>query len=159
MSAERTWKPGDVATEGSEVVVFTDEHIWLWATTGEPCVYQERITARARPLVVIDPADREQVERLMKLYDEQPFDCDDGGSIREMQGALREFANPKPPKPPKPEEPTGLGAVVEAINDNFFVRVSTGDHPWQRVSDVDGEYLCAWQDIDVVKVLSEGIER
>lgn len=59
----------------------------------------------------------------------------------------------------KPDEPTGLGAVVEAINDNHFVRESTGDHPWRRVSDVDGEYLCQWADIDAVKVLSEGVTR
>lgn len=57
----------------------------------------------------------------------------------------------------RPDEPTGLGAVVEAINDNHFVRVATGDHPWQRVSDVDGEYLCQWDEIDVVRVLSDGV--
>lgn len=50
----------------------------------------------SRPLVVIDPEDREQVERLEFLYVGNA-----GGSGRTiadyLQAALREFANPKPP--------------------------------------------------------------
>jgi hypothetical protein len=69
----------------------------------------------ARPLVVIDPEDREQVERLTKALVEAAYRhsnvvVSDQASTATRQAALREFADPKPPKP---AEPTGLGAVVE----------------------------------------------
>jgi hypothetical protein len=62
-----------------------------------------------RPLVVIDPENREQVERLESLYlADKHDDCDDVTDC--MQAALREFANPTPPRI---EEP-GTWGVVEA---------------------------------------------
>jgi hypothetical protein len=78
-----------------------------------------------RPVVVIDPEDREQVERLCSgLLDIHWY-----GNADAMQVALRKFANPTPPKP---DEPTGLGAVVEDADGIRWVlagqRLQVPDH-------------------------------
>ena len=103
-----------------------------------------------RPLVVIDPEDREQVERLVRIYYH-----DGGGPLDElasrMQAALRGFVNPKPQKP---EEPQGLGAVVEDGAGSRFVRSDVETcNPWRGPNGLPWE----WSDIDAVRVLSEGV--
>jgi hypothetical protein len=51
----------------------------------------------AHPLAVIDPEDREQVERLLTLFwDNGTDECND---TKALTAALREFADPTPPKP------------------------------------------------------------
>lgn len=104
------------------------------------------------PVVVIDPEDREQVERLVASLGALSFSVWGCGAVSAMQAALREFANPKPPKP---EEPTGLGAVVVDALGGRWVRTDPGavawtewDHPVTRA---------AYRNIDAVKVLSPGV--
>ena len=63
------------------------------------------------PVVVIDPEDREQVERLIDAL--ANAERDKGRDYTEersgvMEAALREFANPNP----KPEEPLSPGAIA-----------------------------------------------
>jgi hypothetical protein len=66
--------------------------------------HEDRIEV-IRPLVVIDPEDREQVERLARDHHASGHIAAWGamhentraGLVDEMQAALREFANPKPP--------------------------------------------------------------
>lgn len=126
--------------------------------------------AAPRPLVVIDPEDAEQVERLMKtIIDKAPSVVvrhNQGGRHIEwraasLAAALREFAAPTPPKP---DEPQGLGAVVEDAKGVLWTRNEyktnlTGTvwisayHPTLADESVMREY----SDIDVVRVLSEGV--
>ena len=91
----REWKPGAVAMvtypDGNDAVpVLTDRGelapLWIaggvrtWARDGEMI---------ARPLVVIDPEDREQVEAHWRMA---------GQTFPSYRAALREFANPTPPR-------------------------------------------------------------
>lgn len=115
-----------------------------------------------RPLVVIDPEDRQQVERLESLYlrDEHdecanPTDC--------MADALREFANPTPPKP---DEPLGLGAVVEDADDERWIKIDTHAdcNDWTRIGNPENPDTApypnrrwTYNNIAAVKVLSEGV--
>ena len=110
-----------------------------------------------RPLVVIDPEDREQVKRLTEMY----RSVDNSIGWGPLQAALREFADPKPPKP---EEPTGLGAVVEDVVGVRWVRTESkpniGGTVWTsafHVTLADKAELREYVDIDAVKVLSEGV--
>jgi hypothetical protein len=108
-----------------------------------------------RPLVVIDPEDREQVERLSVALGGDHY----YGSTGILQAALREFANPKPP------EPTGLGAVVEDARGVRWVRTESAKgitNPWSAAlheKEPDTVRQFAYVDINVVKVLSEGVAR
>ena len=78
--------------------------------------------ASVRPLVVIDPEDRGQVERLLttladrQLLSDEPIDF---LLVNGAQAALREFANPTPPKPDEPTDPS--------------VRVRAAGTTWARV--------------------------
>jgi len=153
----REWKPGDVATFGSSIAMRT---IVGWAygdgSTGGP--HQDAYPVR--PLVVIDPDDREQVRRLADAFCTARWshlpgsdECDPL-TFSSMQAALRELANPTPPKP---DEPTGLGAVVDAAAYSDVVRVfvrGPGDRtPWIDASG-NGH---TWAELDVDRVLSEGL--
>lgn len=151
MSA-REWKPGDVAmieeADGtkSRAVRSADGSRWVVESRSLPM----RKVIGARPLVVIDPEDREQVERLMDGVTWLFTNAD----VEATQAALREFANPKPPKP---VEPTGLGAVVEDADGKRWVLSADADcaNPWNEASGYDTR---EWSDIDAVRVLSEGVQ-
>lgn len=115
------------------------------------------------PVVVIDPEDRKAVERLGDLFaDERDKNGGQsrlvvGGWADAMQAALREFANPKPPKP---EEPAGLGAVVEDLDGRRWVRDlqhNLSPNQWLWSTDEGVASRKGYADIDVVKVLSEGV--
>lgn len=108
-----------------------------------------------RPLVVIDPEDREAVGRFAELIENcgdenhcTQYPC---GSmtcwVDRIADALREFANPKPPKP---KEPTGLGAVVEDSDGRRWVHLSGRWHHDPLA------HSARYSDIDAVRVLSEG---
>lgn len=110
-----------------------------------------------RPVVVIDPEDREAVERLVdqitRLNAPGPATYAD-----RVQLALREFATPTPPKP---EEP-GLGGVVEDTKGRRWVnatdhRASVHTNPWMCLS--DPERWASYADIDVAEVLSHGVTK
>ena len=123
------------------------------------------ISHHCKAVVVIDPEDREQVERLIRLFQVEQFGGQYGShsldetSISNMQAAIREFANPEPPKP---DEPLGLGAVVRAPwNDHVDLWLRTtgdrpgSDHVWQnqRANNI----WRTWADFpSSVEVLSSG---
>lgn len=145
---KREWKPGDV-------VAFTiggTEYRGIIDTDHRPYTTDNRASGRLatpsaiRPLVVIDPEDRGQVERLWDLVALQArANPVGGGALEDMQAALREFADPKPPRL---AEPT-LWGVVEAtapgiprrrwvhheegrwVSDEGVVR------PWELLADPD----------------------
>ena len=152
------WKPGDVALvrlddRDGEFIGLRDTHGWATNRTDRHRSHAHWTNAAyvtpVRPLVVIDPEDREQVERLYDLYASAPSDVGLRGH-EFLAHALREFANPKPPKP---DEPTGLGAVVEDAEGYQWVRAHGcwyRDNAWAG----DADYA----DIAAVRVLSEGVQ-
>lgn len=105
---KREWKPGDVAMVTSQygrpvvaVRCGTDAKRMGWAygdhLNGSPTHHWSSDPDGlhvVRPLVVIDPEDREQVERL-RLALAEHYRNDDGDFG--VAAALREFANPTPP--------------------------------------------------------------
>lgn len=152
--SDRKWKYGDVAMVvnygGEEKVVRYGHGHWVFV---DGSTMPEGET-NARPLVVIDPEDREQVERLGELFSSRR-DRFVGVLWRDaMQAALREFADPKPPRP---EEPRNLGAVVEDAEGRVWLRgrrtLSFAD--WIDASGENDDRQ--WGSINAVKVLSDGI--
>jgi hypothetical protein len=143
----REWKPGDVAvldySRGSFVSVFTAADYWR---TQEDTTAMGDLALAVRPLVVIDPEDREQVERLVSLASHNS--CI---GIESWQAALREYANPTPPRP---EEPAGLGAVVEDEDGENWVRFSSKTGWWWRRWNGENK---RWADISAVRILSSGV--
>lgn len=164
---KREWKPGDVAMVKTdlygEMVAFrcgtASNPGWQYATadgrasswSADSSGYVKPI----RPFVVIDPEDREQVERLVESW----YAASDPtrGRTSQMQAALRELANPQPPKP---DEPQGLGAVVEDADGERWVRWSLGEWPDRAPWRADGpkpdhrRYDC----VSAVRILSPGVE-
>lgn len=112
MSA-REWGPGDVTMWTAEFR--RDEvsaHVAAWDGDGWPRLSDG---AYARPLVVIDPENREQVERLRDSF---IFATNEGMTTGDaMQHALREFANPTPPTP----DEIGLLVEFHADGRQYFV--------------------------------------
>ena len=159
-----SWRSPSGRSGGSSLA-FRVEHEygkshWQTPTLGQ--VADSSVT-EARPLVVIDPEDREQVERLAAAYVSEGTQrgyAMPGHQMEDrrdaMQAALREFANSKPPKP---DEPTGLGAVVEDESGDLWIRTCEPcdrclNKPWQQ-----GPVHKNWQIVDAVRVLSEGVTR
>jgi hypothetical protein len=171
---KREWKPGDVVTatvKGRENVrlvagwsKYAPQLRWCemsprWGDgDDEECWFMPNAVTEARPLVVIDPEDREQVDGLWAILR-------DGLALRSrdnMQAALREFANPTPPRP---DEPTGLFAQVEDSDGTTWYRSAEQNSVWRKVyvnTDSKRYVGCdsaprAYAEIDVVRVLSDGI--
>lgn len=163
----REWKPGDAAMirlgarcdgrgergEGWATAIRDNVGSWACGVATARIANDEDIL-EARPLVVIDPEDREQVERLADLNERatpegwvSPTDATNA-----MQAALREFADPTPPKP---DEPTGLGAVIEDANGDLWVRLRPAEWQWRRADD-EGLFQ-GWHNISAVRVLSPGV--
>ena len=155
---QREWKPGDVAMtpEGLTLFCYMTSRggvEWMTADCGN---WIAGITAILRPLVVIDPEDREQVERFTHLFLHHYWsDADAQTHTDAGQAALREFANPKPPKP---EEPTGLGAVVEDADGELYVRHGSSDLDDSVVWCNSVGVGRSWDRVNAVKVLSAGVE-
>lgn len=177
--SEHEWKPGDVVTatvKGRESVRLVAgwskyEPRLRWCEMSprwgdgddDECWFVPSQVTDHRPLVAIDPEDREAVERLARALPlhwnlEQPDDPDlFTESVNEIAAALREYANPKPPRP---DEPQGLGAVVQREDGSRWVLGAKG---WTNL-DASGRFLnwSNWSDVnelsDVVRVLSPGVE-
>ena len=166
------WKPGDVVTatvngrENVRLVAglsrFDPQLRWCemsprWGDgDDDECWFFPSSVTDHRPLVAIDPEDREAVERLLARFCDAVDRSDvpahpQGWSVNAMQAALREFANPKPPRP---EEPTGLGAVVEDEEGERWVRSHPGVNAWTRPH-LSGTY--AYEQIAAAQVLSDGV--
>jgi hypothetical protein len=154
------WKPGDVAVVSSpklrrDVVIYRTQRenevgeVWV----DQYGYLQDSVIAEPRPLVVIDPEDREQVELLVDQFMGQWSGCE-GSRVGTMQGVLRVFAGHA-----KPEEPTGLGAVVEDTHGQVWIRAdASGSTPWTAS---DAGMVARWVGyarIAAVKVLSDGVQ-
>jgi hypothetical protein len=140
------WKPGDVAMvttiDGLEKVAMRGVGTWSFAMPdGFTTDYEPHRTARAaRRLVVIDPEDAEQVQRLRELV------WHDSGSTRKaLAAALREYANPVP----RIEEPLSVGSLIEDTDKRIWVR--TGWATWHCLTEDHDAAL--WDDLRVAEVL------
>jgi hypothetical protein len=166
----REWKPGDVALVGyrlhgdddllqEDVRILRSDGKWYGATgwvTNHP-----EAAVSIRPLVVIDPEDREQVERLtaaclnaFNWTGRKPREEE----VTATQAALRSLL-----APPKPDEPMHVGAVVVDSKGTKYVRVSVaGDgwmhgKEWQQIGgDINAVRNFGWDQLDVVRVLTNG---
>lgn len=166
------WKPGDVVTatvKGRESVRLVAgwskyEPRLRWCEMSprwgdgddDECWFVPSQVTDHRPLVAIDPEDREAVERLLVTYGRQFTDWtpETDTNVTRLQAALREYANPKPPRP---DEPQGLGAVVEDEDGRKWVRADTDDIQWHRSASGDNDWR-EWRNIAAVRVLSPGVE-
>jgi hypothetical protein len=153
----REWQPGDVAVAtfdhgGSGFVFRVVGATTSWCDMAGVSVPADQITD-ARPLVVIDPEDREQVERLSDALAEQR--AAEAVAHSGVADALRSLT-----RPPKPEEPTGLGAVVEDAEGLRWVRKGNSSHgeDWTRQIG-DAWTGGSWDRIAAVRVLSEGVTQ
>jgi len=185
----REWQPGDVARvtySGVDQIALVrprqealgERLEFAYVSRGYDMVDDPDVSGSARPLVVIDPEDREQVEQLMRLILRLRCRCgfmlaadakkcewyrtraekaaelrSAEGSFEDLADALREFASPTPAKP---DEPTGLGAVVEDAQGVLWVRVPVTDDdsvPWVSAP---GGTCSPYRDIDAVKVVKDG---
>jgi hypothetical protein len=160
----REWKPGDIAvvteqpaTIGAQREAFVavkDDKGWFAVDPGVGWFGNSDIVD-ARPLVLIDPEDREQVERLANAIWAYR-----GNIVSDLCSAtehgLREFANPTPPKP---EEPLGLGAVVVDAEGRCWVRDTDnpGELNWLSSPRGISPKRSRYATIAAVKVLSEGV--
>lgn len=155
--SKRDWKPGDVAVVEGSVMLRTGRG-WLFAAlNGGSWSHAEgasadRVTSLARPLVVIDPEDREQVERLSDLRKRIDHSGENLMHWEDMQAALREFADPTPPKP---DEPQGLGAVVVDESEVEYIHLGAGLWVYGTTDGPSCGY--EWPHVHAVRVLSEGV--
>lgn len=167
------WKPGDVVTAtvngrpNVRVIAgwskYDPQLRWAELSTrwadgdDDDCWFMPVQVTDHRPLVVIDPEDREQAERLTGALVYAGAGKNDTNHWPEVQAALREFANPTPPKP---EEPTGLGAVVRDSEGLQWVRATFADadhYGWRCANRPQVNGLSRWPELDAIKVLSEGV--
>jgi hypothetical protein len=111
----------------------------------------------ARPVVVIDPEDREQVAEVVRAIRGERRVSSSSLAVENAQKGLRSLL-----APPKPPEPTGLGAVVEDARGCVWVRAGNdetpGKDPWRGTSGEHIGWWSPWGRIDAVRVLSEGVQ-
>lgn len=123
---------------------------------GEPC-------ADCRPVVVIDPEDREASDALMALW-RKHRESDNWSEFvpfeDRMQLALREYANPKP----EVEQPTRVGALVEATFATALNRDASRtlwslaeDGSWCCLTDGRTSTSAGWPFLVDVKVIWDGV--
>jgi hypothetical protein len=140
------WKPGDVMDIDGFIGVYGGDdrfHRPGWP----PCDVTSISGRRARPLVVIDPENREQIERLADVFCHSPS----SGWVDQMQAALRSLLEPEP------EEPAVWLAVVRDGNGDEWYRWADHEdvNPWGHRQRIRNDR--AWPDLPrPITVLSEG---
>ena len=137
----RDFKPGDVAMVNGSVSVRAD-HVWHTSTG----VLSDHNVTHVRPLVVIDPEDREQINHMQKVWDVWGLPKD--LLIDSLQAAFRALA-----APPKPDEPQGKYAEVENSEGMTYYRSPSGE--WHRATD---DFVRPWSHVGAVRILSEGVQ-
>ena len=150
---KRDWKPGDVAMvttrHGEHQGQHTSGGHWFVNRLGG-MFSSGRQVIDVRPLVVIDPEDEDEMQRVVDaLYAKGSRQFSLHLDWCEVQAALRSLVAPS-----KPDEPLGLGAVVEDAEGRRWVRA-----PRESRCDWHCQELgpTKWSVIAAVKVLSEGV--
>lgn len=160
----REWKLGDLAMVTYRLGQCTETNLCAKTDKGWDCLapgvgfLMHGDVLAARSVVIIDPEDDAEVERLMGLIEHERGESLFTKDRQHIQAALREYAAPTP------VEPTGLGAVVYAhceceTERKRFVRDDTGseypNQPWKA-----GCGHHPWADLtirDADDVLSVGV--
>lgn len=165
------WKPGDVAMvtwskTGAEKIMLRGVNDRWYESTG---FFRAELARSVRPLVVLDPEDREQVARLAASYaavasarlgDEYIVWENRSPEARDkisadLTAALREFASPTPPKP---DEPGKYGVIIAGDGREWF-RYTTSEmrgRDWCRPGAEGSTEYARWDDLNVVRVVEEG---
>lgn len=167
---KREWKPGDVALieagchANLKVAIRTgvpSNMGWAYSDTHNGLSTQNWTAdthgtiSVIRPLVVIDPEDRAQVERLANELARIQGERDHMAVWHtDLADALREFANPTPPRP---DEPQGRGAVIEDASGFPYTRFSKSESCNEGDWINEDGHRRQWRDISAVRVLSEGV--
>lgn len=130
-----------------------------WSHVNGVNVDGDGIVTPLHRLAVVDFEDRGAVEQLVRTWLTEYDGCETkprDAELDAMQAALREFASPAPPKP---DEPTGLGAVVETVHGELYVRdkTTTTVAHWKRARGEDSSKRYKYAALAVVRVLSEGV--
>lgn len=109
--------------------------------------------ARYTPVLVIDPDDREAVER---LHDALLGDYANLFTPIATADAIRSLLDPEP------DEPKGLGAVVKDREGLVWVRVNGHLGTWRRARGLGAAHRWSdWTDLDIPDedhILSPGVE-
>lgn len=123
-----------------------------------------------RPLVVLDLAAAEKASdtegqslwRLRKVA--ETGDTDGAAFTKDLIATIADQIEAQT-RPPQPAEPTGLGAVVEDAKGHKYVRIAdpidgwAKDRDWRRIGgDIAANPYYGYADIDVARVLSEGVQ-
>ena len=107
-----------------------------------------------RPVVVLDPENDADADRLAAAMRRNVWTgLDDAAPLDLMKAVLLDLAAPPVLKP---AEPTGLGAVVEDVQGERWVRVEhlrADGCPWR----IRYGTWQNWSGVDAVRVLSEGV--
>lgn len=151
----REWREGDLAAvecsddEWRIAVAAENMHGLVWRFRDR--TYRIVRESVARPVVVIDPACDEDVQRLCDAY----RSVDHAVGTMWMRKALQSFI-----ADPKPLEPLLLGAVVEDTNGELWIRdkTTTTVNHWKRARGEDGGQRYPYSHIRAVKILSLGVE-
>lgn len=152
------WKPGDVAILTFEkypdepgVGVRVRDGEWAHSGRfGSGAAYDEYGGFSARPVVVLDPGNPADVNRLCEAIDQQPLT--QRPDPYKFQAALRSLISDL-----TLDEPTGLGAVVEDSKGRPWIRWSRGTGCVWRCAEVAAFDSRAWGKVAAVRVLSEGV--
>jgi hypothetical protein len=148
------WEPNDVVIGSinrwtGRLFRADSNDAWI---DGDRTEWSDDHVHNVRPLVVIDPEDREQVERIRGCF------TDAGLPYETCRAELLALSDSW-----KPPEPTGLGAVVEAADGQRWLRTAASVEGcvWRlafRGTGTNHVYAArSWDGIAAVKVLSEGV--
>lgn len=142
------WKPGDVAMVmsrgGDSLIGIRVPYGWEFGT-GD---LRDSDIEDVRPLVVIDPEDREQVERLVEAMG---YSIGTGARVDDTQEALRSLAQPEP------DEPMNDGALVECNYDGKHGRAVRLGGSWTFYGEALRDGGAIYGEFTAVRVLSEGV--
>lgn len=155
----REWKPGDVALV--EVGCESNRHRGMflfggWRYGDDKWVANDPAIVTARPLVVIDPEDREKVTSLIRAVDLAAGHDTTAVYPHRIQNftvALRSLVTP-----PKPDEPKGWLSAVEDADGNRWCLHGGPTEPGLEWYSPDLNARRPYSHIAAVRILSEGVQ-
>jgi len=156
------WAPGTVAVATVQGVpnvrVFKlSEDEWAHVVSLGAGIFPEisgdPLVTDVRPLVVLDPEDRDQMVALHETLS-GAVGLTWHGWPELLRAVLTRYAEAQT-KPPKPPEPRGRFAVVRDQNDSLWVRLNQ-THWYSEVSPNNNQ---TYGEIDAVEVVREGLDQ
>lgn len=163
------WKPGDIALvtswRGTDQVALrvaprsaADAYVWVALNEhGDTRGLSDGEVMAANPLVLINPEDRDQVERIYRGWCDSLGGPDLDQQVDAMQTALRGFASPTPPKP---DEPATWGVVKAACvhSDERRTWMRHEDGNWYVVGTDTKNNPDDWDSLVDPEVIREGVQ-